>query len=301
VIKHSAAGLGMVDVQYQQYSQGDKLKIVVTTSPAGGQQYYIDGQVRKDGLLGLAILFVLVVILVGRVWGALSLLGLVISFLLIFKLIIPLIFKGVDPVLAVVLGSTLVLPVTFYVSHGFNKKTHVGIIASFLGLILTGLLAVYAVGSVHLTGFASEEAGFLQVETAGGINVQALLLAGIVIGLLGVLDDITIGQASTVEQLKKANPKLSFWQLFTQGMKVGQDHISSMVNTLILVYAGSALPLFLLFFDNNKSFLEVIEVEPVAEEIVRMLVSSIGLILVAPLATLLAALVFGQPKTKAAN
>jgi uncharacterized membrane protein len=241
---------------------------------------------------------VILVLAVGRIWGALSLFGLALSFLVIFSLILPMIIAGQNPILAAILGSAIIIPVTFYVSHGFNKKTHVGIAATLLALAFTGVLAVYFASSTHLTGYASEEAGFLQIEKQGAMNIKALLLAGIIIGTLGILDDITIGQSSVVQQLHASNPSMGVRKLYSAGMGVGHDHISSMVNTLILVYAGSALPLLLLFFDSTRTFTDILEYELIAEEIVRMLVGSIGLVMAAPLATGMAAVVFGREKQK---
>lgn len=278
----------------EEYRVGDKIKLVVNQSETNEKIYTIDGKIKRDSLITLGIIFVVVVVVVGRVWGAFSLVGLSLSFLVIFKLIIPLIIRGTNPMFAAVLGAILIVPITFYISHGINKKTHVGVISTIISLIFTGLLAVYFVEATHLTGFASEEAGFLQVERSGSIDIRGLLLAGIIIGTLGILDDVTIGQSSTVQQLKKANPKMKLLELYNNGMKVGQDHIASMVNTLMLVYSGSALPLLLLFFGSQKSFLEILEYELIAEEIVRMLVGSIGLVLAAPLATILAAYVFSR-------
>lgn len=293
-VKNSAAGLGMVAINYQSYQVGDHLKIVISADSEGNKQYMIDGYVKRNGLIALGVLFVLVVIAVGRGWGILSLVGLVTSFVVIFKLIIPLIISGIDPVLAAVLGSVVIVPTTFYISHGFNIKTHVGVVATFIGLMVTGILATHFVAATHLTGFASEEAGFLQVERSGSIDIVGILIAGIIIGTLGVLDDVTVGQSSTVQQLHKANPKMKMQELFVNGMKVGQDHISSMVNTLVLVYAGSALPLLLLFFGSQHGVFEIMEFELISEEIVRMLVGSIGLVLAAPLATIMAAYLFSR-------
>lgn len=299
-IRHSAiGGASISSVGFTAYKVGDKLNI--TAFPGENEnelQFNITGQVKSDGLWKLILLFVLVVLIVGRVWGALSLAGLGLSFLVIFQLIIPLIIDGKNPVLSAIIGALVIVPITFYISHGFNKKTHVGVAATFIGLIITGLLAVYFVDATHLTGFASEEAGFLQVERQGSIDIRGLLLAGIIIGTLGILDDVTVGQASTVLQLKKANKNMKLWELFKNGMQVGQDHISSMVNTLVLVYSGSALPLLLLFFDSQKSFFDILEFELIAEEIVRMLVGSIGLVVAAPLATLMAAYLFTREKKK---
>ena len=281
---------GLSTISYKEYKMGDNLRIQAVKSAMNLDKtnYFIEGYVRKHALITLLILFIVVVLVVGRIWGALSLVGLVISFAIIFGLIIPLIIKGVNPVVTAVLGSLVIIPSTFYASHGFNKKTHVGVISTLIALVLVGILAGYFIDATHLTGYASEEAGFLAVERQGSIDIRGILLAGIIIGTLGILDDVTIGQASVIQQLKAANSNLSGWELFKRGMAVGQDHISSMVNTLVLVYSGSALPLLLLFYGGNKGFMDVIEFELIAEEIVRMMVGSIGLVLSAPLATGLA-------------
>lgn len=293
-IKNSQASMGMVNVQFQKYQVGDNVRIIKTQLADDQVNYSIDGKVKRTGLVVLLILFILVVLAVGKVWGLLSIFGLLVSFGVIFQMVIPMIINGTNPILSAVIGSIIIIPTTFYISHGFNKKTHVGVIATFIGLIITGLLAVYFVDATHLTGFASEEAGFLQVERRGSIDIRGLLLAGIIIGTLGILDDVTIGQASTVQQLRRANKDMTVRELYQTGMNVGQDHISSMVNTLVLVYSGSALPLLLLFFGSDKGFTQIIEFELIAEEIVRMLVGSIGLVLSAPLATILAAVWFGR-------
>lgn len=291
-LKNSPATGTVSSINFEEYQIGDKLRIYYSKDYEGNPTYFINGEVKRDGLLALAIIFIATVLVVGRVWGAFSILGMIVSFLVIFKLIIPLIIRGTNPVFSAMLGSFIIIPTTFYISHGFSLKTHVGVISTFLALLFTGSLSVVFVEASHLTGYASEEAGFLQVERQGTIDIRGLLIAGIIIGTLGILDDVTIGQASTVEQLKLANPKIKTLDLFKQGMKVGQDHVSSMVNTLVLVYAGSALPLLLLFFDDQRNFLDIIEFELIAEEIVRMLVGSIGLVLVAPLATIMAAYLF---------
>lgn len=292
VIRNSASLGGGINLQYEEYKPGEKVKVALSPGADGDTIYSLAGRVKQPGLIQLMVLFLVVVLIVGRLWGALSLLGMVLSFFVIFRLIIPLIIQGTNPVIAALLGSFLIIPTTFYISHGFNAKTHVGVVSTLLALLVTGLLAVYFVEATYLTGFASEEAGFLQVERQGSIDIRGLLLAGIIIGTLGVLDDVTVGQSSTVQQLKAANPEATWKELFVTGMKVGQDHISSMVNTLVLVYAGSALPLLLLFYDDQRSVGDILEFELIAEEVVRMLVGSIGLVAIAPVATLLAAWVF---------
>jgi len=200
------------------------------------------------------------------------------------------------------MGSLIIIPVSFFLSHGINRKTLSAIAGTLIALTITGLLSYVFVEKAKLTGFASEEAGFLQNIMQGSVNIKGLLLAGIIIGVLGVLDDITISQSAIVFQLKEANSNFGFTQLYRRAMKVGQDHISSMVNTLVLVYTGAALPLLLLFIHNPHPFSEIINYELIADEIVQTLVGSIGLILAVPITTAIAALaVKRQKNTKEAT
>lgn len=294
LVKNSSAGMD-ITAQYENYKANDKIRLSffkVNEQP----EFIIQGKIKRHGLIRLTLLFIIAVLAIGKIWGIMSLLGLCISFLVIFYQIIPMIINGYNPVISTLIGAAVIIPATFYVSHGINKKTHVGVITTLISLAFTGTLALIFIKQTYLTGFASEEAGFLQIERHGTIDIKGLLLAGIIIGTLGILDDVTIGQASVVEQIKRTNPAIGFLKLFQKGMKVGQDHISSMVNTLVLVYAGASLPLLLLFFGSNKGFIDILEFELVAEEIVKMLVGSIGLIFAAPLATALAAYVFTKTK-----
>jgi uncharacterized membrane protein len=271
------------------YHQGDLLVISYTKDLGNQDIFYISDYVRRDALLILSVIFVIVSVVVTRIWGVTSLFGMGFSFLVIFTFILPLIIRGFNPVLIAVLGSAMIIPVTFYLSHGFNKKTHVAIIGTIIALVITGLLATLFVDLARLTGFASEEAGFLQFEKAG-LNMKGILLAGIIIGTLGVLDDVTVSQSAVVFQLKKTKEKLKFSELYAKAMKVGHDHITSMTNTLVLVYAGASMPLLLLFINNPRPILEVVNYELIADEIVRTLVGSIGLVLAVPITTFLATL-----------
>jgi len=273
----------------QRYEEGDKLIISHSKGLGGEDLFFISDYIRREGLVFLFLVFVVITVFVAGLWGLTSILGMSFSFLVIFKFILPQIISGANPVLIAIVGSIFIIPVTFYLSHGFNKKTHIAIVGTIIALIITGILAAIFVEVSKLTGFASEEAGFLQFEKQGLINMKGLLLAGIIIGTLGILDDVTVSQAAVAFQLKESNKKLSFGQLYNRAMKVGHDHISSMVNTLVLVYTGAALPLLLLFINNPKPFSEVINYELIADEIVRTLVGSIGLVLAVPITTILAA------------
>ena len=273
-----------------KYKIGDRIILSHSHDFQGKDVFYITDFIRRKSLLVLFFIFILLTIIIGQWKGVSSLISMGLSFLIIFKFILPKINSGSDPVSVVITASFFIVPTTFYFSHGFNKKTTIAVIGALISLVITGILAQSFVEFTRLNGYASEEAGFLQTVKEGKINVRGLFLAGIIIGVLGVLDDITVAQAAVIQQLRKANPRISSQQLFGQAMNVGQDHIASMVNTLILVYAGAALPLFLLFVNNPHPFSEVINYEIIAEEVVRTLVGSIGLILAVPITTFLAIL-----------
>ncbi len=271
----------------RSYQVGDKL-LIGFTETEGQQNFYIIDFIRRRSLLSAFFIFSVLVLAVGRLQGATSLLGMGVTYLVIFQLILPVILSGTSPILAAFAGSFLIIPVTFYLSHGLNRKTTVAVVSTVLALGITSLLAVYFVDAAWLTGFASEEAGYLQTVNTAQLNMKGLLLAGIIIGALGVLDDITVAQAAVVEQLNDANKDLKAKDLFFRAMNVGRDHIASMVNTLILVYTGSVLPLLLIFVNNPRPAWEIINYEIIAEEIIRTFVGSIGLILAVPITTLFA-------------
>ncbi len=283
-------------VGLQKYKVEDKLVLSYFRDVEGEDTFYVTDYVRRDTLVFLFLVFTAMVILVGRLQGVTSLFGMAISFLIILKFILPEISKGKDPVQTAIIGSLIIIPVTFVLSHGFNKKTVVAIFATLISIVFTGILTSIFVEVSRLTGFSSEEAGFLQAYKGDLINIKGLLLAGIIIGVFGVLDDITVSQSAIVEQLKAANPKLRPGELYSKAMAVGKDHIASMVNTLVLVYTGASLPLLILFVDSSRSFLEIINLEVVAEEVVRTLVGSIGLVLAVPITTLIASLAFSGVK-----
>lgn len=276
------------NLKQPKYEVGDQVLISYSHDENGQEFFYITDYIRRLPLIGLFLFFVVLVIAVGRWQGASSLLGLAVSFLVIFSFILPNILAGYDPILTSIIGALFIIPFSFYLAHGFNKKTTIAMAGTFISLVITGILASFLVEITRLTGYASEEMVFLQTYKEGTINVKGLLLAGIIIGALGILDDITIAQAAVVSQLKETNPRISSKELFMRAMNVGQDHIASMVNTLILIYTGAALPLLLLFVNTPHSFTEVINYEIISEEIVRTLVGSIGLIGAVPITTFLA-------------
>lgn len=284
-----------------RYQIGDKVLVSLSVDPQGQQSLYVIDFVRRDSLLWLFVIFAGLVVLVGRKHGIASLVGLVSSFFIMFTFLLPLIQRGYEPIIVALLSAVAIIFVTFSVSHGLNRKTLIAMIGTTISLILTAILATVFLRLSRLTGFGSEEATFLQFLHDGQLNMAGLLLAGIIIGTLGVLDDITISQASVVQELKSLNPKISPLQLFKRAMNVGNDHIASLVNTLILVYVGSSLPLLMLFnLDPNRSFSTVVNYSMVAEEIVATLVGSIGIVVAVPITTFIASF-YGFTKIKNAN
>lgn len=251
--------------------------------------YIITDFSRTRPLILLTIIFLIITLAITRFWGLKSFLGMIFSFYLIFQMLLPQIMAGQDPVMVTIVTSLFIIPVTFYLSHGINRKTNAAILGTVIALIITGLLATLFVDLSHLSGLASEEAGFLFAFMGETINTRGLLLAGIILGTLGVLDDVTVSQSAIITELKSSSPQLSFRDLYTRAMRVGHDHISSMVNTLVLVYTGASLPLLLLFLDSSQPLSSVINSPIIAEEIVRTLVGSIGLVLAVPLTTVIAA------------
>lgn len=288
----------IVDVEFNRLlSEGeselkeqDKVLLNYSQDYSGARVFYVIDYVRRPALILLGLLFVAMVLLVGRWKGVSSLIGLVSSFVIIATVIMPGIQTGYSPLLVALLGAALIIIFTFYLSHGLNEKTTWAVIGTLAALTVTGMLSIVFISMARLTGFASEEVAFLQFLKEGNLDARGLLLASIIIGALGVLDDITISQTSVVLELKKANQKLTPAEVFIRAMNVGKDHIASLVNTLILVYTSSSLPLLLLFtVDQSRGLMDVVNYEIVAEEIVRTLVGSIGLVAAVPLTTFLAA------------
>lgn len=278
------------------FKEGDKVLVTHYRSEEGSDTYYISDYLRINVLTWLFALFIVVVLIVTRWQGLGSILGMAISFAVIFKIILPLILTGTSPVYAAILGAIIIIPGTFYFSHGISRKTSVAVVGTLLTLIVTGLLAIFFAKMGHLTGLASEELTFLKLETKNLIDFSGLVLAGIIISILGIMDDITISQASVIQQLKNAKISIKFTELYGRGMTIGRDHIASMVNTLILVYAGASLPLLLVFMNRSEQFSEVINYEFIAQHVIETLVGSIGLIMAVPITTLLACLFLKKTK-----
>jgi uncharacterized membrane protein len=284
------------DVTYQP---GDKVLVDYLHGAGQPAQFFITDFIRTPEMLVLALVFMAVAVIFGGFRGFTSMLGLAISFAVLVFFMLPRIVAGDDPVLITIAGSLLIMLVTLYLSHGFNRKTTAALFGTAISLLLTGLLALVSMSLIKLSGGGSDEATILQVSAGGAINMRGLLLGGIIIGALGVLNDVTIGQASAVFELHNVDPSMSWQRLFGHVSNIGRDHIAATVNTLVLAYAGASLPLLILFVIGNDSWDRVLNQEVVAEEVVRTLVGSIGLIASVPITTWLASLIAVRTRPQA--
>lgn len=273
-----------------RFTPGDEVFVTLGKTADGVlAAYYVD-YVRTNALLVLAGVFVAAILVMGRWKGLGSLLALAFSMLMITGYIIPHILSGEDPLRVSLIGSSILLGTTLYMTYGWNLKTHASVLSMVLALLLTGLLSVLFVALARLTGSGDENAMFLIQFSTANINLHGLMLGGMIIGALGVLDDLVTSQSAAVFEIYDANPALGFRRIFEKSMRIGQDHVAATVNTLVLAYTGASLPLLLLFALGNGNFGFLLNVEFMAEEVVRTLVGSLGLMAAVPLASLIATL-----------
>ena len=258
--------------------------------------YAIIDRYRLDKVAWIVGMFLLLVIALSGAVGLRGLLGLAFSIGIIVYYMIPAILEGRNPMFVSIIAATVITVVSIYIAHGFKLRTSIALGASFITLLLSIVFATLAVRGANLFGLGSEEAFYVQLGQQASINLQGLLLGAIIIGLIGVLDDITTAQAAVVEELKKANPRLPFHELYQRGQSVGREHIASLINTLALAYVGASMPLMLLFRQYQQPLSLILNGEPIAEEIIRTVVGSATLILAVPITTALAAFIYGRKK-----
>lgn len=282
-------GMTKIDSK-QKLHIGDEVVVLSSTLPGQRPKYHIVDRYRLTFLPFLIIgFFILVIAFAGR-RGVGSIIGMLVSLGIIMLFIVPQILNGADPLFISIVGALVIMITTIYLSHGFSRQTTVAVISTFIALVLTGLLAVYFVNLLHLSGTGNEENALLAFGSTY-INLQGLLLGGIIIGTLGILDDTTTTQSAAVFAFAKLDPKLSFQKLLHKGLEIGKEHIAALVNTLVLAYAGVSLSLFIFFVLNpaHQPYWVIFNSESIIEEITRTLAGSIGLILAVPITTLLAA------------
>lgn len=280
-----------------RYKVGDK--VVLGLLPAGPSslvdQFVIIDRYRMPGVYLVIAIFLALAVLVGRMRGVTSLVGLGITGAILMLFIAPQILAGKDAFVVALIGAGGIVLVSMFVSHGFNRRIQVAAVSTLATLAISGVMTYCFVFVSKLFGLGQSDAFLLQTGFLGTLNLQGVLLAGIVISVLGILDDVTTAQTAAVEEISKADTKLSVKELYSKGLSVGREHIASLINTLILVYAGAALPLFLLLTLQKRQPLWVLmNSEFIAEELVRSLIGSTTLILAVPISTILAAYIFSR-------
>lgn len=296
---------GGTDLQESQlYKKGDVL-VVVETKVADKEQYYIQDRYRLPGLLGMVVFFLLLTLIFTGKQGIGSMLGLIASVGVLVGYLVPSLLGGQNPVLVTFIASFTIITLTIFVSHGFRVRTFIAFASMNITLILAYIISAVFVYLAHMFGVGSEDTFYLASIANVDLDLRGILLAGVIVGMLGVLDDVTVAQAATIDEIKRANPKTKFKQLYKAGMSVGRDHIASLVNTLALAYVGSSLPLFLLLYINgtNVPIWVTLNSEFIGQELVRTLSGSIAIILAVPITSLIAAKIFDnyihKPRAKA--
>ncbi|KAB8190038.1 YibE/F family protein [Nonomuraea phyllanthi] len=268
----------------QHFAAGDD--VILLRDAEGEHQISDHDRTAPLWLFGAA--FALAVIAFGRWRGVTALVGLAVTFVLLLTFVIPGILEGEPPLLVAIVGAAAIMLAVLYLTHGFSLSTSMAVLGTVASLTLTGVLSYAALGLARLNGITDDSA--LTLGMSLQIDTQGLLLASIIIGALGVLDDVTVTQAVTVAELAHANPSYGFARLYRAAGRIGRAHIASVINTIILAYAGASLPLLLLFSIGNQPLGEVLTTPVIAQEIVRSIAGTLGLIAAVPITTALAAL-----------
>jgi uncharacterized membrane protein len=275
---------------------GDEVQLVRTPAQHGQPvSYTYDTIERTTPLLWLTLLFVLVVIAVARTRGVMAILGLCFSALTIYYFLLPALLAGEPPVLVAMVSASAIMFVVLYTTHGPTLRTSTALAGTLVGIALTAALSVLSIGYTHLTGIADETGGMVSTFAAG-LDFQGLLVCGIILAGLGVLNDVTITQASSVWELRAASADMPRRHLFVSAMRIGRDHIASTIYTIAFAYAGASLAVLLLLTIYDRPLIQLISSESLAEEIARTLVTSTGLILAVPITTAIATLVTSAPR-----
>ena len=276
-------------VELVQPEPGNNVLLQSTQGPDGSPRYYIVDHTRSGVMLALGILFVVLVLGVGRGFGFRALLSLGVTYLVLMRFVVPGILAGQSPLFVSLVGGIGIMASTLVLAHGADRKSAAAVGGTALALVAIVVLSQIAIAVAKFNGVGEDTAATVFTLFGGRIDARGLLLAGILIGALGALDDVTMTQSSTVFELREANPSLSGRDLYLRGMRVGRDHIASIVNTLVLAYAGAALPLLVILASQSEGIGTLVNREFLATEVVRTLAGSIGIVAAVPLTTAFAA------------
>lgn len=270
------------------FKEGSKVYISQTEYLEGEVLWNIESYSREGALLFLFLVFVFLIIIVGGKKGVMATLGLILSFLVIYFFAIPRINMGSNLFLISSMTIFVLLIASTFVTYGLNMKSLIAFISTLLGIVIILALGYWTISALNISGMG-EEASAMLFETSGGIlNLSSIFLLSILIGALGVLDDVTVGQVSSMMEIRDTDSTLCANELFKRSMNIGKDHIASMVNTLFIAYAGSSFTLVMLLSANNPDFRVLINTGFVIEEVVRTLIASIGIVLIVPITSFIA-------------
>jgi uncharacterized membrane protein len=270
---------------------GDEVKLQRTPGQDGTDAAYAYfGTDRSTPLLVLLLVFVGLVLLVARWRGLFALLGLAFSGLVLWEFVLPALLTGGSGLSVGLTAAAAIMFVVLYTTHGFSLRTSTALAGTLAGILVTAGLGVLATGATNLTGITDESAGIL-ASLVGDLSFHGLFACATVVAGLGVLNDVTITQSSSVWEIRAAAPTMGRAQVFASGMRIGRDHIASTIYTIVFAYAGTALAVLLILQLYGLPFEDLLTTEDITEEVVRTLASSIGLVLAVPLTTAIAALV----------
>lgn len=283
-----------VGSQFQPLSAQQLLNVgqpvIVTRSQLSEAEAYVISDINRVPLLSfLGLIFAVATILVARMQGARALVGLLVTAAILLAWVVPALLSGANPILVCLIGSVVIGGTSVYMAHGWNLKSHLALGTIGMTLLAVSLLSLAVIQASQLVGLGSHEAYVIQFNPDFQLNAQGLLLGGIMLGTVGILDDVVVSQIGIVFQLKQAKRTIKPRELYHRSLAIGQDHVASLVNTLVLAYAGANLPLFILFVGTQRlPWWVSLSNELIAEEVVRTLVGSLGIIAAVPLATILA-------------
>jgi uncharacterized membrane protein len=259
--------------------------VLVRVPTQGAQAAYQFFDFERSLPLGvIALAFAIVVVAVARFRGLAALVGLGFAYLILGKFMLPGLLTGESPLLYALVGSAAIMFVVLYAAHGFSARTTTALAGTLFGLLVTALLGLVLTDWAHLSGAGSED-DFVLASAAPELKLSTVVMAGVIVAGLGVLNDVTITQASAVWELHETSPEMSAGRLFARAMRIGRDHIASTVYTIAFATAGAALPILLLIYVYDRPLLDVLQSEAISEEITRTLIGSIGLVLAVPLTT----------------
>jgi uncharacterized membrane protein len=290
------AGIPLTDALYNSGTEVGQRVTLIRIPPLDGQpaQYQFSDFERRVPLLVITLVFAAAVIFVARWRGFAALLGLGFAGFILVKFMFPALVSGSNPLLIGLVGSSAIMFVVLYAAHGFSARTSTAMVGTLFGLVTAALLGWVATNWAHLTGVTAED-DYVLAAAAPDLSLTSVVLVGIIVAGLGVLNDVTITQASAVWELADADPDQK--RLFSKAMRIGRDHIASTVYTIAFATAGASLPVLLLIAIYNRPLFQVLQTEQFAAELIRTMVGSIGLILAVPLTTAIGVAVVRASRT----